>query len=125
MAQLGGEIGALTSHRYHHRPLRGDAQPKPVKGLPQERLSPGEYGVLLGPVLAIDVASQLPEPHALAAGQYEGPRVRAPTHVGSIAGNHARPMRNPRAMHDLVSARSEEHTSELQSRGHLVCRLLL
>src|SRR5690625_6699512 len=27
--------------------------------------------------------------------------------------------------HPLVQARSEEHTSELQSRGHLVCRLLL
>src|SRR5690625_7926610 len=26
---------------------------------------------------------------------------------------------------ELVAARSEEHTSELQSRGHLVCRLLL
>src|SRR5690554_7488384 len=26
---------------------------------------------------------------------------------------------------DPVSARSEEHTSELQSRPHLVCRLLL
>src|SRR5690625_7038554 len=26
---------------------------------------------------------------------------------------------------DLYSSRSEEHTSELQSRGHLVCRLLL
>src|SRR5215208_7214378 len=26
---------------------------------------------------------------------------------------------------DLSLARSEEHTSELQSRGHLVCRLLL
>src|SRR5690554_7762329 len=26
---------------------------------------------------------------------------------------------------DLVSVRSEEHTSELQSRPHLVCRLLL
>src|SRR5690625_4683398 len=26
---------------------------------------------------------------------------------------------------DLVRSRSEEHTSELQSRGHLVCRLLL
>src|SRR5207253_10457040 len=26
---------------------------------------------------------------------------------------------------DLLSERSEEHTSELQSRGHLVCRLLL
>src|SRR5690625_6880901 len=26
---------------------------------------------------------------------------------------------------DFVKDRSEEHTSELQSRGHLVCRLLL
>src|SRR5690625_2202083 len=26
---------------------------------------------------------------------------------------------------DLLEPRSEEHTSELQSRGHLVCRLLL
>src|SRR5690625_6486964 len=25
----------------------------------------------------------------------------------------------------LICSRSEEHTSELQSRGHLVCRLLL
>src|SRR5690625_5307058 len=25
----------------------------------------------------------------------------------------------------VVTSRSEEHTSELQSRGHLVCRLLL
>src|SRR5690625_5441130 len=34
-----------------------------------------------------------------------------------------------RAVHDTAfartSRRSEEHTSELQSRGHLVCRLLL
>src|SRR5437870_9126597 len=31
------------------------------------------------------------------------------------------------ALHDLLQTakRSEEHTSELQSRGHLVCRLLL
>src|SRR5690625_6816479 len=28
-------------------------------------------------------------------------------------------------MKDLKEFRSEEHTSELQSRGHLVCRLLL
>src|SRR5439155_23749138 len=27
--------------------------------------------------------------------------------------------------HEEVEERSEEHTSELQSRGHLVCRLLL
>src|SRR5690625_5650328 len=35
----------------------------------------------------------------------------------TIAGASAHPMRIP--------GRSEEHTSELQSRGHLVCRLLL
>src|SRR5437870_10411800 len=29
------------------------------------------------------------------------------------------------AVGDPASIRSEEHTSELQSRGHLVCRLLL
>src|SRR5207253_8071626 len=27
--------------------------------------------------------------------------------------------------HNAIAGRSEEHTSELQSRGHLVCRLLL
>src|SRR5690625_6880131 len=27
--------------------------------------------------------------------------------------------------HKAIGSRSEEHTSELQSRGHLVCRLLL
>src|SRR5690625_6812984 len=27
--------------------------------------------------------------------------------------------------HNIARQRSEEHTSELQSRGHLVCRLLL
>src|SRR5207253_4806775 len=31
----------------------------------------------------------------------------------------------PRSASQVVTQRSEEHTSELQSRGHLVCRLLL
>src|SRR5690625_6861814 len=30
-----------------------------------------------------------------------------------------------RMINDVKENRSEEHTSELQSRGHLVCRLLL
>src|SRR5690625_5548344 len=30
-----------------------------------------------------------------------------------------------RNIHNYFSRRSEEHTSELQSRGHIVCRLLL
>src|SRR5690625_1773334 len=33
--------------------------------------------------------------------------------------------RHNRAGPELLEERSEEHTSELQSRGHLVCRLLL
>src|SRR5439155_21035203 len=32
---------------------------------------------------------------------------------------------SPAPSRSRFSARSEEHTSELQSRGHLVCRLLL
>src|SRR5687768_18211628 len=35
------------------------------------------------------------------------------------------PRRMPKRPHDNSSRRSEEHTSELQSRLHLVCRLLL
>src|SRR5690625_5893702 len=36
------------------------------------------------------------------------------------------PQRNPSLQRSQGSSmRSEEHTSELQSRGHLVCRLLL
>src|SRR5207253_10934011 len=40
----------------------------------------------------------------------------APPHIGNTA-----PSRPQNSAHP----RSEEHTSELQSRGHLVCRLLL
>src|SRR6266508_3556823 len=41
-------------------------------------------------------------------------------------GRHAVALASGTAALDLsLLARSEEHTSELQSRGHLVCRLLL
>src|SRR5437870_11499156 len=39
-----------------------------------------------------------------------------------VRGAQPRPRR--RQLHAVARARSEEHTSELQSRGHLVCRLL-
>src|SRR5690625_5618373 len=40
--------------------------------------------------------------------------------------NYARVFDNDQYFYQLSSImRSEEHTSELQSRGHLVCRLLL
>src|SRR5690625_6244597 len=41
---------------------------------------------------------------------------KRPVEVFNIEKHHLRPVSYPR---------SEEHTSELQSRGHLVCRLLL
>src|SRR5437870_11440777 len=41
--------------------------------------------------------------------------------VGGSGGADLRPV----LAHGYSADRSEEHTSELQSRGHLVCRLLL
>src|SRR3712207_7390781 len=47
----------------------------------------------------------------------------APTSQRTGAG--AAPLWLPSAWHLVTSGRSEEHTSELQSRQYLVCRLLL
>src|SRR5439155_15138919 len=56
-----------------------------------------------------------------------GRRVPAPPHVGRDQRDHFSSLPelpdNAWKLHD--KRRSEEHTSELQSRGHLVCRLLL
>src|SRR5439155_11848336 len=50
-------------------------------------------------------------------------------HTPPQRGEHGLPARphvaGAYALRDLGGGRSEEHTSELQSRGHLVCRLLL
>src|SRR5439155_23324105 len=51
-------------------------------------------------------------------GSVQRKRLRGSLHGGSRG-------RNARAMDPPCRERSEEHTSELQSRGHLVCRLLL
>src|SRR5690625_6279945 len=43
-----------------------------------------------------------------------------------VAAQHAQRYRQANLRHIAdLTCRSEEHTSELQSRGHLVCRLLL
>src|SRR5687768_18280934 len=39
--------------------------------------------------------------------------------------NHDLAAKKAKLIHDMQTQRSEEHTSELQSRLHLVCRLLL
>src|SRR3989442_12197889 len=48
-------------------------------------------------------------------------------HVDDVVVAQVDLRRAPRALdqHELDGPRSEEHTSELQSRPHLVCRLLL
>src|SRR5690625_6007586 len=43
----------------------------------------------------------------------------------SILPNILKPDKHPSHRKKLLKFRSEEHTSELQSRGHLVCRRLL
>src|SRR5439155_24155715 len=53
--------------------------------------------------------------------------VRGDHEIGTIGDDHVSvplQLRHERVAHD-IGHRSEEHTSELQSRGHLVCRLLL
>src|SRR5690606_39580654 len=45
--------------------------------------------------------------------------------VRDVADLHLRAMTSPKAKGERFLARSEEHTSELQSREKLVCRLLL
>src|SRR5258708_11719599 len=49
--------------------------------------------------------------------------------ASTSAGDFPRAKRNPRYVapsgHAAIKSRSEEHTSELQSPDHLVCRLLL
>src|SRR5437870_11339646 len=50
------------------------------------------------------------------------PICRAETQQGQ---HHVLPLPIPAGASSQFRFRSEEHTSELQSRGHLVCRLLL
>src|SRR5215510_50848 len=49
----------------------------------------------------------------------------AVTHAPGHGGSPGCRGRSPAAVRRSARRRSEEHTSELQSRGHLVCRLLL
>src|SRR5205823_14052294 len=52
--------------------------------------------------------------------------IRAACHAGNVAIKTVRPRMAPAPSRSTgTSARSEEHTSELQSLAYLVCRLLL
>src|SRR5690625_6021447 len=74
-----------------------------------------------------------PMPYAPHLHQYKYARWARDAVVGQYF--EQRPARSKKAIqlagtiktrkHSFTNLRSEEHTSELQSRGHLVCRLLL
>src|SRR5437870_7010557 len=72
--------------------------------------------------LRVEIASRSRENRcdnsALVSRQRFAARARA-------AHDKSPPCRHDRFLPRYDSCRSEEHTSELQSRGHLVCRLLL
>src|SRR5690606_40831273 len=65
----------------------------------------------------------------LVGGGGGGAEVGDAVHLGGVAGPLVEVLRAPgrgvRGHHRLPALRSEEHTSELQSRENLVCRLLL
>src|SRR3712207_3432872 len=61
--------------------------------------------------------------HAAAAGHEDAGLLGGVEDRGGAVGLHRRPV--PRERDRAALARSEEHTSELQSRQYLVCRLLL
>src|SRR2546429_3428640 len=45
--------------------------------------------------------------------------------IAQMQADHSQQQLHYDGAHQLIAVRSEEHTSELQSRLHLVCRLLL
>src|SRR5439155_12387410 len=72
-------------------------------------------------IFAVPSSSQVPA-RSCAGGGSAHARVRYATAASAApraADSHAASRSTP------ATQRSEEHTSELQSRGHLVCRLLL
>src|SRR5439155_21724158 len=69
---------------------------------------------------AAGVRDQLPR---LRPGRQDTGHGRAGQHRSPVGCGHRQG--NPPVRPADAAGRSEEHTSELQSRGHLVCRLLL
>src|SRR5690625_6799948 len=90
----------------------GDAQTEP----PSERNSDAKTKSYASASITASPASTNDETCWSSAPSISRPPVRVHPCGGSPTARSGAPM---------AASRSEEHTSELQSRGHLVCRLLL
>src|SRR5439155_10357985 len=84
-------------------------------------------GSRAGPCKKTQTAEPKQSPHSLQRRRlfYEAQEQCGKQRSRDVAVVEVERRRHAIAVCHIVPARSEEHTSELQSRGHLVCRLLL
>src|SRR5439155_7714452 len=94
--------------------------------------TPCTYTLSLHDALPIFLAGVVGRPHVAGGVAYVAAVISEPgtirhTAMDQLIFGELDGTKTPRldALLDACRARSEEHTSELQSRGHLVCRLLL
>src|SRR5690606_41302642 len=95
--------------------------PPPLHSFPTRRSSDLHALAIGEPTLAIEVTRLL----ARAAHAREARRVDRGVALEVAGVLRVEPLRDHRAHVGVEVLRSEEHTSELQSRENLVCRLLL
>src|SRR5690625_7435569 len=76
-------------------------------------------------IFGISSAGRAHEPVQLLARLFLRPPSSVIAKIANLDGSRPHGARWDLAVGMTLSDRSEEHTSELQSRGHLVCRLLL
>src|SRR3712207_8969934 len=77
-------------------------------------------------IYTLSLHDALPICRSTPASRWGGPRARRPRPAApAAAGRTARDRGRRPAGRPATAPRSEEHTSELQSRQYLVCRLLL
>ena len=85
--QLRAQV-AVVAGLGHHHDARGRDEPRhTLQGLTQERLRAGEDRVLLGPLVAVEVAGERAQPAPFAAGEHDRPQV---TVVGRLPQQGAR-----------------------------------
>src|SRR5690606_41164005 len=103
--------------------LHADLDHRPLHSFPTRRSSDLNFGQFL---LRRDVITEVEYQWARRLQEQEGVRQgEALVKIGVLSRRALYRLLRAQIRQKIVNARSEEHTSELQSRGNLVCRLLL
>src|SRR5215470_10854385 len=71
--KLLAEVVLVASTAHHDRALERDPERQPIHGLSQHRTRAQEARVLLGSLVAAEIAGETPEPHPVAAGEDHPP----------------------------------------------------